>query len=73
MLFGEVIDISELIPRTLSPSADTPPLLLPVVEAVEAEFGALDAGDLAATSSHAAGALTILYDDGILASDDAIL
>jgi len=64
-LFGEVIDISDLIPRVLSPSADAPQ-----PSAAEAAFSVPDAGDVLA--GHAA-ALTILYDDDILASGSGIL
>lgn len=66
-LFGEVIDISDLIPRVLSPSAEA---LAPQPTAAETVFSMPDAGDVLA--SHAA-ALTILYDDDILALDGTIL
>ena len=68
-LFGEVIDISDLIPRVLLSSAE----VQPVAEASGIGFGGRDAGDFAAAVSHGAGALTILYDDDILALDGAIL
>ena len=75
-LFGEVIDISELIPRLLSPSAEAGDQPVTdaqlVADATGAGFGRQDAGDVAAAASHAAGVLTILDDDDILASDQTI-
>ena len=70
-LFGEVIDISDMIPRLLSPSSETVLPHLPVVEA--AELNIPDARDVLAASSHAADALTMLYDDDILVSEGVIL
>lgn len=70
-LFGEVIDISDLIPRVMSPSAEALAPQQPAVEMAAAmEFGMQDGSDVLA--SHAA-ALTILYDDDILALDGTIL
>ncbi len=64
-LFGEVIDISELIPRLLSPLQDK--AALPATEAMTAqEVGLTDGADI--TAAHAATALTILYDEEILAT-----
>ena len=64
-LFGEVIDISELIPRLLSPLQGT--AAPPATEAMTAqEFGLPDGADI--TAAHAATALTILYDEDILAT-----
>lgn len=69
-LFGEVIDISDLIPRMLSPPAEmAASLALPVDPAAEA---VPSLGEVLALSSHAE-ALTILYDDDILASGSGIL
>ena len=68
-LFGEVIDISDLIPRVLSPPAEAGSL--PFADAIGTGFGGQDAGEVAAAASQAA--LTILYDDDILASDGTIL
>jgi hypothetical protein len=70
VLFGEVIDISDLVPRMLSPSAETAAsLALPVDPAA----GAVPSlGEVLALSGHAE-ALTILYDDDILASVSGIL
>jgi hypothetical protein len=71
-LFGEVIDISDLIPR-LSPEAEASvPASLALDVAVAAEAGVADGGELLAVSGHAA-ALTIFYDDDLLASVSAIL
>ena len=69
-LFGEVIDISDLIPR-----------LLPTDDMVTPQVAPADAGALAfilpdgdgLAASHAAAALTIFYDDDILGSDSVIL
>jgi len=69
-LFGEVIDISDLIPR-LSPVAEAPAIAAMETTAA-AELGVADGSDLLAASGHAA-ALTILYDDDILALDNTIL
>jgi hypothetical protein len=66
-LFGEVIDISDLIPRVLSSSAEA--AAQPVTDAAGTGFGGQDAGEVAFAANHAAGVLTILYDDDILASD----
>ena len=72
-LFGEVIDISDLIPSMLSPSAEATTPIIPAAEQVgTAEIGLADGGDALAVAGHAA-ALTILYDDDILASDGTIL
>jgi hypothetical protein len=65
-LFGEVIDISDLLPQVLSPSAEA--ALLPPTEAA----GLSQGDDVPAAVDHPA-ALTILYDDDILASGGAIL
>jgi hypothetical protein len=73
-LFGEVIDISDLIPRVLSPSAEAAPPGISAAETVEtAELGLADGGDTLTAAGHAAGGLTILYDDDMLASDGMIL
>lgn len=70
-LFGEVIDISDLIPRALSPSSEVFAAELPTVGTAAAmEFGMQEGSDVFA--SHSA-ALTILYVDGILALDATIL
>ncbi|MEP9387695.1 hypothetical protein [Mesorhizobium sp. KR9-304] len=70
ILFGEIIDISDLIPR-LSPEAAAPGIsLMEMTYAVKPS--AADGSDALAASGHA-GALTILYDDDILASGGAIL
>lgn len=72
-LFGEVIDISDLIPRMLSPSAEAPGPQLPAAEMVGmVEFGMQDGGDLLALSGHSV-AMTILYDDDVLVSDGTLL
>ena len=70
-LFGEVIDISELIPRVLSSSAGTAGPQLLDAETTAAEFGMHDGGDAAASPGHAA--MTILYDDDMLALGGTIL
>lgn len=71
-LFGEVIDISDLIPR-LSPEAGANmPTSAAVDFAVAAEVGVADGVDLLTASGHAA-ALTIFYDDDLLASVSEIL
>lgn len=69
-LFGEVIDISELIPRVLSPSAGAAPGVAGAEQAA-AEFGTSDGSDAVVVDGHPA--LTILYDDDILALDSGIL
>jgi len=75
-LFGEVIDISDLVPRFLSPSTDA--ALQPftnaelIADATATGFGGLGAGDDAGASGHAT-MLTILYDDDLLAWDSPIL
>ena len=71
-LFGEVIDISDLIPSVLSPSAEVA-VPQPVADVAGIGLGVQDAGDVAVASSDATGVLTILYDDDILASDQTIL
>jgi len=68
-LFGEVIDISDLIPRVLSPSPEA--ALQPTADAAGIGFGGQDAGEVVVAASQVA--LTILYDDDILASDGTIL
>jgi hypothetical protein len=70
-LFGEVIDISDLIPRMLSPSAETGELG-PLTDTTGTGFGGQGAGDDAGASGQAS-MLTILYDDNILAWDSPIL
>jgi hypothetical protein len=62
-LFGEVIDISDLIPNMLAPPADTATPGVPATESVG--MMELSSVDGLAVAGHAA-ALTILYDDGIL-------
>ena len=72
VLFGEVIDISDLIPHLLSYSAGAAAPGVAVAEAAAAaEFGVFDGGDAMAAEGHPA--LTILYDDDILASGSTIL
>jgi hypothetical protein len=68
-LFGEVIDISDLIPNMLAPPADIAKPGVPATESVG--MMELSSVDGLAVAGHAA-ALTILYDDGILASDGTI-
>lgn len=70
VLFGEVIDISDLIPRLQPASGDA---VTPGFAAADAlpEPGFVDGGDVLAATGHAT--LTILYDDDILASDGTIL
>ena len=71
-LFGEVIDISDLIPRLSSPSAEvSAPGILATETAGAAEFMLADGGD-ALAAGHAA-VLTILYDDAILDLDKTTL
>jgi hypothetical protein len=70
-LFGEVIDISDLIPRVLSSWAEA--ATQPVTDAAGTGFGGQDAGEVAVAANQVAGVLTILYDDDILASGGAIL
>ena len=70
-LFGEVIDISDLLSRVLLSPAEV--ALQPVADTSGTGFGGQDAGDLAAAASDGAGVLTILYDDGLLASGGTIL
>jgi hypothetical protein len=69
VLFGEVIDISDLIPRVLSAEMSASQLLV-VETCIAGEFGLQDGSD--ALASYAAP-LTILYDDDILALDGTIL
>ena len=69
-LFGEVIDISDLIPMVLSPSADAASPQS-AAGAVDIGFGGQEAGDIAAAAGN--GALTILYDEDILALGGTIL
>ena len=68
-LFGEVIDISDLVPRMLSQPTETAASLTlsidPAAEAVPS------LGEALTLPSHAE-ALTILYDDDILASTGTI-
>jgi hypothetical protein len=69
-LFGEVIDISDLIPRVLSSSADAAtPGIANVAEPTQP--GLNDGSDILAAPNEAT-VLTILYDDGILTSDGSI-
>jgi hypothetical protein len=71
-LFGDVIDISDLIPRLSSPSAEVcSPEILLAETAGTAELMLADGGD-ALAMGHAA-ALTILYDDAILDLDKTTL
>jgi hypothetical protein len=67
-LFGEIIDISDLIQQVMSPAAAASQL--PPVEVTESSQ--VVGGDIPATTSHGLS-LTILYDDDILASGHAIL
>jgi hypothetical protein len=68
-LFGEVIDISDLIPRLLSPSHETAAFVPPPVEAMTVqEFGLSDSAGTLAAQGHTA-ALTILYDEDVLAAN----
>jgi hypothetical protein len=73
VLFGEVIDISDLIPRVLSPSDDAATPGISAASAAEPmQPGLNDGGDILAAAGEVA-VLTILYDDGILVSDGMIL
>ena len=70
-LFGEVIDISELIPRVLSSSADASTLGTSAADtAGPTQPDLADGGGILVAGE--ATMLTILYDDGILASDGTI-
>lgn len=69
-LFGEVIDISDLVPRMLSPPAETAASLALPVDLAAGAVPSL--GEVLTLPSHAE-ALTILYDDDILASSSGIL
>ena len=72
-LFGEVIDISDLIPQVLSSSADAAtPGTSAAGTAGPTQPGLTDSGDILAAAGEAA-VLTILYDDGLLASDGTIV
>jgi hypothetical protein len=61
-LFGEVIDISDLIPQVLTPTWASE-----IAPAEAAEVSLAVGGEIPAATDHTAG-LTILYDDDILAS-----
>jgi hypothetical protein len=69
-LFGEVIDISDLIPSVFSVPVEK--TVRGAAEAGTAEFGLADGSDIPVATEYAA-VLTILYDDDILASGDTIL
>ena len=72
-LFGEVIDISDLIPRVLSSSADAAtPGISAASSAGSMQSGLTDGGDNLAAAGEAM-VLTILYDDDILTSGGTIL
>jgi hypothetical protein len=71
-LFGEVIDISDLIPRLSSEAEANVPAGLALEVTAASEAGVTGGADLLAASGHAA-ALTIFYDDDLLASASAIL
>ena len=72
-LFGEVIDISDLIPQVLSSSADAAaPGTSAAGTAGPTQPGLTHSGDIPAAAGEAA-VLTILYDDGLLASDGTIV
>jgi hypothetical protein len=67
MLFGEVIDISDLIPQLLSPPDDAAGL--PSTDSIAAQtFASADGADILATAGHASATLTILYDADPLAA-----
>jgi hypothetical protein len=70
VLFGDVIDISDLIPQFLSPSDETTRLHSTDFTAAPT-VSSTDGGDVLAPAGRAT--LTILYDDDILASDGTIL
>ena len=70
VLFGEVIDISDLVPRMLSPPTETAASLALPVDPAAGPVPSL--GEVLTLSSHTE-ALTILYDDDILASGSGIL
>jgi hypothetical protein len=70
-LFGEVIDISDLISRVLLFPAEV--ALHPDADTSGTGFGGQDAGDFAAAASDGAAVLTILYDDDILTSGGSVL
>jgi hypothetical protein len=70
-LFGEVIDISDLIPA-LSAEAAIPGLPEPTGAVGPGGIGLPDGGEFPATTHLDAG-LSILYDEDILASDGTIL
>ena len=68
-LFGEVIDISDLIPRLLSPSGEAVTPQVPPAETMAAqELGLPDGADILAAQGHAA-VLTIFYDEDLLAAN----
>jgi hypothetical protein len=70
-LFGEVIDISDVIPRVMSPSADASTRGISTTSAAERmQPGLNDCGDILAAPGEVTG---LTYDDGILASDGTIL
>ena len=71
-LFGEVIDISDLIPRVLSSSADAVTSGVSAVNVVEPMQSGLNDGDVLAAPGEAT-VLTILYDDDMLALGGTIL
>jgi hypothetical protein len=70
VLFGEVIDISDLIPR-LSPEAAAPGIGA-MEMAAATDPGVADGGDALAAPADT-GVLTILYDDDLLASGGVVL
>jgi hypothetical protein len=70
ILLGEVIDISDLIPQLGYSLAGTP--ALPLAGLLDAAASSSTAADISFEADHAA-ALTILYDDDILASGGTIL
>jgi hypothetical protein len=70
-LFGEVIDVSELIPRVLETPA---PVAVPSAsEVMVPDIGVPDVGEGVDTAGGTSVALSILYDDDVLASDGGML
>jgi hypothetical protein len=69
VLFGEIIDISDLVPLVLSSAADT--ANSEVLSATSTEFRPPDNGDVLLVSGQSA--MSILYDDGILSAENVVL
>lgn len=73
LLFGEVIDISDLLPSVLSIGKDAPTPAVPVPEAAApAGVDRIDTA-YASTAADHAPTLSIFYDDDLLASDGMFL